>query len=127
MSEGMRTCGLLLLAITLSVTGEPLRKKGMCGIGALDLSPAPLLPAFWRVFTPPVVALGLATPLKGNRSLAFPMLRIRDLASLFAGALVLNEQAPPVRVAGAGDGGRRVSGAQDGGQGSGCASISFTS
>jgi hypothetical protein len=66
MSEGMRTCGLLLLAITRSVTGETLLKQGMRGLGALDVSPAPLLPAFGRVFTPPSIALGVALIFGGS-------------------------------------------------------------
>jgi hypothetical protein len=108
MSEGMRTCGLLLLAITLSVTGETLLEQGMNGIEALDLSPATLLTALWRVFTPPIIALTfagslfwLAPPSQWNRNLAYPLLRIGEFASLFVGALALHDQAPPVRVAGA--------------------------
>ena len=111
MSEWMRTFGLLLVAITLSVTGETLLKKGMNGIGALDLSPATLLPAFWRVFTTPIIVIGFALIFGGslfwlvvlskwNLSLAYPLLSISYIASLFVGALFLNEQVTPMRVAG---------------------------
>ena len=111
MSEWMRTFGLLLVAITLSVTGETLLKKGMNAIGALDLSLATLLPTFWRVFTTPIIVIGFALIFGGslfwlvvlskwNLSLAYPLLSISYIASLFVGALFLNEQVTPIRVAG---------------------------
>lgn len=111
MSEWMRTFGLLLVAITLSVTGETLLKKGMNAIGALDLSLATLLPTFWRVFTTPIIVIGFALIFGGslfwlvvlskwNLSLAYPLLSISYIASLFVGALFLNEQVTPLRVAG---------------------------
>ena len=85
MTEWMRTFGLLLVAISLSVTGETLLKLGMNRIGALDLRPETVLLTFWRVFTTPVIVIGFALIFGGslfwlvvlskwNLSLAYPLL-----------------------------------------------------
>lgn len=111
MTEWMRTFGLLLVAISLSVTGETLLKVGMNRIGSLDLTPATLLPTFWRVFTTPVIVAGFALIFGGslfwlvviskwNLSLAYPLLSISYIASLFIGALFLNEVLTPLRILG---------------------------
>src|SRR5690348_8079562 len=53
---------LLAVAIALSVSGELMLKMGMnryaSTFGALDLSPATLVPTLFRVFTQPLVFLG---------------------------------------------------------------------
>jgi drug/metabolite transporter (DMT)-like permease len=111
MTEWMRTFGLLLVAISLSVTGETLLKLGMNRIGALDLRPETVLPTFWRVFTTPVIVIGFALIFGGslfwlvvlskwNLSLAYPLLSLSYIASLVIGAMFLNETVTPLRVAG---------------------------
>jgi multidrug transporter EmrE-like cation transporter len=111
MSDGMRTFLVLLVAISLSVTGETLLKKGINGLGALDFSPAVLLPTFIRIFTTPLVFLGfvfifggslfwLAVLSKWDLSLAYPLLSISYIASLFVGAIFLSEQITLIRIAG---------------------------
>lgn len=111
MSEGLRTFAVLLIAISLSVTGETLLKKGVNGLGGLDFAPATLIPTFVRIFTTPLVFLGfvfifggslfwLAVLSKWDLSLAYPLLSISYIASLFIGALVLGEQVTVVRIVG---------------------------
>ncbi len=111
MSEWLRTFLVLLVAISLSVTGETLLKSGMNSVGALDLRPATLLPTCIRVFTTPAIVAGFALIFGGslfwlvvlskwNLSLAYPLLSISYIASLFIGAIFLNEVITPVRIAG---------------------------
>ena len=111
MSEGVRTFVVLLIAISLSVTGETLLKKGINGLPGLDFAPASLLPTFIRIFTTPLVFLGfvfifggslfwLAVLSKWDLSLAYPLLSISYIASLFVGALVLGEQITLLRMIG---------------------------
>ena len=111
MSDWLRTFLLLLIAIALSVTGETLLKKGMNDLGALDLRPAVLVPTFWRIFTTPMILAGftlifggslfwLVVLSKWNLSLAYPLLSLSYIASLFIGAFFLHETVTPVRLAG---------------------------
>ncbi len=111
MSEGLRTFAVLLVAISLSVTGETLLKKGVNSLGSLDFAPATLIPTFVRIFTTPLVFLGfviifggslfwLAVLSKWDLSLAYPLLSISYIASLFVGALFLGEQVTLIRIAG---------------------------
>jgi multidrug transporter EmrE-like cation transporter len=111
MSEGLRTFAVLLIAISLSVTGETLLKKGVNSLGSLDFAPSALLPTFVRIFTTPLVFLGfvfifggslfwLAVLSKWDLSLAYPLLSISYIASLFVGALFLGEQVTLIRIAG---------------------------
>jgi multidrug transporter EmrE-like cation transporter len=111
MSEGLRTFAVLLVAISLSVTGETLLKKGVNSLGSLVFAPATLIPTFVRIFTTPLVFLGfvfifggslfwLAVLSKWDLSLAYPLLSISYIASLFVGALFLGEQVTLIRIAG---------------------------
>lgn len=111
MGEGVRTFLVLLIAISLSVTGETLLKKGINSLGALDFAPAALLPTFFRIFTTPLVFLGfvfifggslfwLAVLSKWDLSLAYPLLSISYIASLFVGAIFLSEQITLIRIVG---------------------------
>ncbi|HUS16656.1 MAG TPA: hypothetical protein VM536_16800 [Chloroflexia bacterium] len=111
MTEWMRTFGVLLIAIALSVTGETLLKKGIDSIGSLDLRPERIPATFWTVFTTPLILLGFALIFGGslfwlvvlskwNLSLAYPLLSISYIASLFVGAVFLHEVVTPVRIAG---------------------------
>jgi multidrug transporter EmrE-like cation transporter len=111
MSDGLRTFAVLLIAISLSVTGETLLKKGVNSLGGLDFAPATLIPTFVRIFTTPLVFLGfvfifggslfwLAVLSKWDLSLAYPLLSISYIASLFVGALVLGEQVTLIRIVG---------------------------
>ncbi len=111
MSEGLRTFAVLLIAISLSVTGETMLKKGVNSLEGLEFAPATLIPTFVRIFTNPLVFLGfififggslfwLAVLSKWDLSLAYPLLSISYIASLFIGALVLGEQVTLVRIVG---------------------------
>ncbi len=111
MNEGLRTFAVLLVAISLSVTGETFLKKGVNSLAGLEFSPASLVPTFVRIFTAPLVLIGfafifggalfwLAVLSKWDLSLAYPLLSISYIASLFIGALFLGEQITPLRIAG---------------------------
>jgi multidrug transporter EmrE-like cation transporter len=111
MSEGLRTFAVLLIAISLSVTGETMLKKGVNSLEGLEFAPATLIPTFVRIFTNPLVFLGfififggslfwLAVLSKWDLSLAYPLLSISYIASLFIGALVLGEQVTLIRIVG---------------------------
>ncbi len=111
MSEGLRTFVVLLIAISLSVTGETLLKKGVNSLDGLEFAPATLIPTFVRIFTNPLVFIGfvfifggslfwLAVLSKWDLSLAYPLLSISYIASLFIGALFLGEAVTLVRIVG---------------------------
>lgn len=111
MSEGLRTFAVLLIAISLSVTGETLLKKGVNSLDGLEFAPATLIPTFVRIFTNPLVFIGfvfifggslfwLAVLSKWDLSLAYPLLSISYIASLFIGALFLGEQVTLLRIVG---------------------------
>jgi multidrug transporter EmrE-like cation transporter len=111
MGEGLRTFAVLLIAISLSVTGETMLKKGINGLDGLDFAPPTLLPTFLRIFTTPIILLGfififggalfwLAVLSKWDLSLAYPLLSISYILSLFIGALVLGEHITPLRIVG---------------------------
>ncbi len=111
MSEGLRTFAVLLIAISLSVTGETMLKKGVNSLDGLEFAPATLIPTFVRIFTNPLVFLGfvfifggslfwLAVLSKWDLSLAYPLLSISYIASLFIGALFLGEQVTLIRIVG---------------------------
>jgi drug/metabolite transporter (DMT)-like permease len=86
-------------------------KKGINSLPGLDFAPATLLPTFIRIFTQPLVFLGfvfifggslfwLAVLSKWDLSLAYPLLSISYIASLFVGALFLGEQITLLRMIG---------------------------
>ncbi|MDQ2807932.1 MAG: EamA family transporter [Chloroflexota bacterium] len=113
MVDGIRTFAVLLVAIALSVTGETLLKKGLGHLGPLEFGPATLLPSFLRIFTTPLILSGFAAIFGGalfwlvvlskwDLSLAYPLLSISYIASLFVGALFLGENITPLRIMGVG-------------------------
>lgn len=106
---------LLAVAIALSVSGELLLKLGMnryaAAFGALDLSPATLLPTLLRVFTQPLIALGfifvfgasifwLAVLSRVNLSFAYPMLALGYVLTALCSRLLFDELISPTRWAG---------------------------
>jgi len=95
MSEGLRTFAVLLIAISLSVTGETMLKKGVNSLEGLEFAPATLIPTFVRIFTNPLVFLGFIFIFGGSL-----LLSISYIASLFIGALVLGEQVTLIRIVG---------------------------
>ena len=111
MGEGLRTFAVLLVAMSLSVTGETMLKKGINGLDGLDFAPPALFGTFFRIFTTPIILLGfvfifggalfwLAVLSKWDLSLAYPLLSISYIISLFVGALFLGEHITPLRIAG---------------------------
>ena len=106
---------LLAVAIVLSVTGELMLKVGMnryaAAFGALDLSPATLLPTLFRVFTQPFVFFGfvcvfsasifwLAVLSRVNLSFAYPILALGYVLTALFSRFVFNEAISPTRWAG---------------------------
>lgn len=106
---------LLAIAIALSVSGELMLKLGMnryaAAFGALDLSPATLLPTLFRVFTQPLIFLGfvlvfgasifwLAVLSRVNLSFAYPMLALGYVLTALFSRLLFNEAISPTRWAG---------------------------
>lgn len=106
---------LLAVAIALSVSGELMLKMGMnryaASFGALDLSPATLIPTLFRVFTQPLVFLGfvfvfsasifwLAVLSRVNLSFAYPILALGYVLTALFSRLLFNEAISPTRWAG---------------------------
>ena len=93
--------------MSLSVTGETMFKKGINSLDGLDCAPSALFATFFRIFTTPIILLGfvfifggalfwLAVLSKWDLSLAYPLLSISYIISLFVGALFLGERDHPV-------------------------------
>jgi multidrug transporter EmrE-like cation transporter len=106
---------LLAVAIALSVSGELMLKMGMnryaSTFGALDLSPATLIPTLIRVFTQPLVFLGfvfvfsasifwLAVLSRVHLSFAYPILALGYVLTALCSWYLFNEAISPTRWAG---------------------------
>lgn len=102
---------LLLVGITLSVTGEFLLKFGMNRFGVLDLQPGTLLPTLFRVFTQPLILLGfgfvfsasifwLAVISRVDLSYAYPLLALGYAVTALLSRVLLSEAITPTRWAG---------------------------
>lgn len=102
---------LLLVAISLSVTGELLLKYGMNKVGLLSFSPDVFLPTLWRAFSTPYVLAGFASIFLGSifwlsvisrlpLSYAYPMLSLSYILVVITSWLLLGEQLSLNRILG---------------------------
>ncbi len=102
---------LLIVAITMSVTGELLLKQGMNQVGGLSLHPSTIVADLWRSFTSPFVLLGFVAVFGGSifwlsvisrvqLSFAYPMLSLGYILMMIASWLFLKEDVTAVRMAG---------------------------
>lgn len=102
---------LLLIAVSMSTTGELLLKQGMNQVGVINLAPAQLMLTLFRTFTNPFVFFGfvlifggsifwLAVISRSQLSLAYPMVSLGYIVVLFLSWLFLNEAVTPLRLAG---------------------------
>ncbi len=92
---------LLLIAVSITVTGELSLKHGMNRVGVFDFS----LTAFWRTFTNPFVLLGFALVFLGSLfwlgvisrvplSYAYPLLSLGYVLTVLASRILLGETVP---------------------------------
>ena len=112
MNEGpLKAFLLLLLAISLSVTGEFLLKSGMNQVGLLSLSPEAFLLGLKRAFSTPQVLGGFAFIFAGSiiwlavlsrvdLSWAYPMLSLGYLFVVLTSWFFLGESFSLLRLAG---------------------------
>jgi drug/metabolite transporter (DMT)-like permease len=105
------TFGLLLIAMSLTVTGELLLKSGMNRHGELNVSMDTLVSTAVKLFTSPWVLGGfvfvfsgalfwLAVLSRWDLSLAYPLLSISYIIGMAASVLFLGERVTWVRVLG---------------------------
>ena len=103
---------LLLIAISLTVSGEVLLKLGMNQVRADVGAFAPSLPVLVRTFTEWRVVIGFVLIFSGalfwlgvisraDFSFAYPLLALSYVVSLIPARLVLNENVTPNRILGA--------------------------
>jgi drug/metabolite transporter (DMT)-like permease len=103
---------LLLIAISLTVTGEVLLKLGMnevrSEVGAFSLQPPVLLRTFteWRVvlgfaliFSGALFWLGVIS--RADFSFAYPLLALSYVVGMIPARFILNEHVTPNRILGA--------------------------
>lgn len=102
---------MLLVAISLSVTGEILLKQGMNRIGDFSLDPDMLVSSLFRAFTNPFVLGGFVFIFSGSifwlavlsrlqLSYAYPMLSLSYVIVVFASWIFLGEDLSLTRLAG---------------------------
>jgi drug/metabolite transporter (DMT)-like permease len=105
------TFALLLIAISLTVTGELLLKTAMNRHGELNVSISTLVPTAIRLFTNPFVLGGFALVFSGALfwlgvlsrwplSVAYPLLSISYIIGIIASVLVLKEKVSWLQVLG---------------------------
>src|SRR5215210_266662 len=105
------TFGLLMIAMSLTVTGELLLKSGMNRHGELNVSFSTLVPTAVKLFTSPFVVGGfffvfsgalfwLAVLSRWPLSLAYPLLSISYIIGITASVLLLKEKVTLVQIAG---------------------------
>ena len=112
MSEGpWKAFLLLLLAISLSVTGEFLLKAGMNQVGVLSLTPKDFVSGLLRAFSNPRILAGFAFIFSGSLiwlavlsrvdlSWAYPMLSLGYLFVVLTSWFFLGEAFSLLRVTG---------------------------
>jgi drug/metabolite transporter (DMT)-like permease len=105
------TFALLMIAISLTVTGELLLKTAMNRHGELNVSFSTLVPTAIKLFTNPFVLGGFALVFSGALfwlavlsrwplSLAYPLLSISYIIGIIASVLVLKEKVGWVQLLG---------------------------
>ena len=104
---------LLLIAISMSTTGELLLKTGMNQVGVLHFSLDQFVPTLIRAFTNPFVLAGfvlifggsifwLAVISRVDLSWAYPMLSLGYILVVLLSWWFLNEAITPLRLIGVG-------------------------
>jgi drug/metabolite transporter (DMT)-like permease len=102
---------LLLIAISMSTTGELMLKTGMNQVGVLHLTPDQFVVTLIRAFTNPFVLAGFALIFGGSifwlavisrveLSWAYPMLSLGYVLVVLLSWLFLNESVTPLRLVG---------------------------
>jgi multidrug transporter EmrE-like cation transporter len=102
---------LLLIAISMSTTGELMLKTGMNRVGVLHLTVDQFIPTLIRAFTNPFVLVGFALIFGGSifwlavisrveLSWAYPMLSLGYVLVVLLSWLFLNESVTPLRLIG---------------------------
>ena len=102
---------LLLVAISLSVSGELLLKHGMNQVGVLSIQPDEVLSGLGRTFSQPAIWGGFVLLFSGaifwlavisrvDLSLAYPMLSLGYVIVVIASWLLLKENITFVRLLG---------------------------
>ena len=105
------TFALLMVAMSLTVTGELLLKHGMNNHGELNVSGATLLPTAIKLFTNPFVLGGfvfvfsgalfwLAVLSRWDLAFAYPLLSISYIIGMVAAVIFLGERVSLTRVLG---------------------------
>lgn len=105
------TFGILLIAISLTVTGELLLKSGINRHGGLELSLSGILPTAWKLFTNIFIVGGFAFVFSGalfwlvvlsrwDLSLAYPLLSISYIIGIALAAFILKEEVTLLQVMG---------------------------
>ncbi len=105
------TFALLMIAISLTVTGELLLKTAMNRHGELNVSFSTLVPTAIKLFTNPFVLGGFVLVFSGALfwlavlsrwplSLAYPLLSISYIIGIIASVLVLKEKVSWVQLLG---------------------------
>lgn len=105
------TFALLMIAMSLTVTGELLLKNGMNQHGELNVSGDTLLPTAVKLFTNPFVLGGfvfvfsgalfwLAVLSRWDLAFAYPLLSISYIIGMVAAVLFLGERVSLTRVLG---------------------------
>jgi drug/metabolite transporter (DMT)-like permease len=105
------TFALLMIAMSLTVTGELLLKSGMNRHGELNVGLSTLVPTAIKLFTSPFVLGGfffvfsgalfwLAVLSRWPLSLAYPLLSISYIIGIIASVLLLKEKVTLVQVGG---------------------------
>jgi multidrug transporter EmrE-like cation transporter len=101
----------LLVAISLTVTGELCLKRGMTQVGQFTLNPATLVPMLFRAFTMPLVLIGfilvfsasifwLSVISQVDLSWAYPMLSLGYVLTVILSAIFLGENVTWLRLSG---------------------------
>jgi len=105
---------LIVCSVVMGVSGQLCLKVGMGQVGALQMnSLGAILQTVWRVFTTPLVIIGLAFYGVGSvfwlavlsrldLSFAYPMLALTYVLVPLSAHLFLGEKVPPLRWVGIG-------------------------
>jgi drug/metabolite transporter (DMT)-like permease len=111
LKEGLAPYALLVVSVTLTVSGELLLKHGMNLHGEFVPQIGTLLPNLFRIFTNPYILGGFGLIFSASilwlsvisrvpLSTAYPMLSLGYLLTVLLSAIVLRETVPITRIAG---------------------------